>query len=100
MRIKQKSSEEMYSLIKIWEQTNNPVTHFCKERNLSVASFHYWLKKYRHKNTVSSQSGFVSLTISEKQLLHSGSCELIFPDGRKLIFYDKVEASFLLALLS
>jgi len=99
MNNKQKSSAEMYPLIEEWEQSGIPVNSFCKERNLSLASFHYWIKKYRQQKDTTGQSGFVRLTIEPKELVSSVSCELIFPDGKRLVFHDKPEASYLRSLL-
>lgn len=70
MKNKHKSTMEMYPLIEEWEQSGVSVLGFCKERNLSVSSFHYWIKKYREQKSSTGESGFVRLQIQEKESLH------------------------------
>ncbi len=99
MKDKHKSSAQMYPFIEEWEQTGLSVISFCKERDLSVSSFHYWIKKYRQGKSSINQSNFVRLQIHEKGLVNSGSCELVFPDGKRLVFHGQPEVGFLRSLL-
>ena len=86
-------------MIESWKSSGQSQQDFCKTENLAYSVFHYWYKKYRGQEATSTSSAFVPVRI---QSIHAGSpvAELIFPDGRRVNFYQSVEASFLRALLS
>ncbi len=98
MTSKQNNSERMFSLLEEWKTSGISASKFCNDRSLSYHTFNYWLKKYRNKDKKSPQKGFVSLKIKEKE---SGNCkcEIILPDGKRIIFHERTEVSFLRALL-
>ena len=70
---------------------------FCKERQIAYHRFHYWYKKYNDQNASPAQAGFSQLTLPASV---GGSVEVVYPDGRKVIFHQPVEVSFLRHLLS
>ena len=92
------NAEQMFSLIVNYKTAGISGAAFCKEHNLSYHTFHYWLKKYRQKNE-KPEIGFVPLKVKEKETVSAGRCEIIFPDGKRIIFHEKAEATFLRALL-
>ncbi len=94
----QNRTSEMFSLIELWEQSGLSGKAFCKEQNISFHTFYYWLKKFRQKDDDSETTGFVPIKISKTQPV-SSACEIIFPDGKRLIFHEKIDATFLRALL-
>ncbi len=48
MRKSQKySKEEMFLAIEMWRESGLAQIQFCDRENLSIATFGYWLKKYR-----------------------------------------------------
>jgi hypothetical protein len=94
----QSNAEQMLALIDNYRTSGISGKAFCKERNLSYHTFIYWVKKHREKNE-NSVTGFVPLKIKEKDTAVSGKCEIIFPDGRRIVFREKIESSFLRALL-
>jgi hypothetical protein len=94
----QNNAGQMFSLIENYKSSGISGAAFCKEQNLSYHTFHYWLKKYRQKDK-KSEIGFVPLKIKEREAVNSGRCEIIFPDGKRIIFHEKTEATFLRALL-
>jgi hypothetical protein len=89
----------MFSLIEIWKGSGKTQKEFCKEKDIAYHKFHYWFKKYNEQHSQSSESGFTQVTVSKD--IPSSSCgiEVIYPDGRKLIFHQPVAASFLRSLL-
>ncbi len=87
----------MFSLIEDWKSSGKTQVAFCKEKAITYHKFHYWFKKYNHQNSsVSNQGAFVQVMAKDKA---RGAVELIYPDGRRLIFHQSVEASFLRSLL-
>lgn len=94
----QNNAEQMLSLIESYKTSGISGAAFCKEQNLSYHTFNYWLKKYRQKNE-NTTNGFVPLKVKEKETVCSGRCEILLPDGKRIIFHEKTDASFLRALL-
>lgn len=90
----------MFSLIEIWQGSNKTQQQFCKEKDIEYHKFSYWFRKYRavHSPTGTDTKFFKQIKLRE-QNASSAHVELMFPDGRKLIFYQPVDASFLRSLL-
>ena len=90
----------MFSLIEIWKGSGKTQQEFCKETDIAYSKFHYWLKKYNgHGPTPDPSSGFMAVTLNRTSTRSSG-LELVYPDGRRLIFHQDVDPSFLRALLA
>lgn len=91
----------MFSLIEVWKSSGKTQLEFCKEKEIAYHKFHYWFKKYNQKDQlIDGQSGFRRIVVSEQGVLRAGAVELVYPDGRKLVFHPPVDASFLRSLLS
>jgi hypothetical protein len=93
----------MFSLIEIWQSSGQSQRIFCQEKDLAYSKFHYWRKKYEeYRSPSSSEEPFVALTVKKSMpsgTVALGAVELVFPDGRRLIFNQDVEAGFLKTLL-
>ena len=100
MTTKSEKQQAMFSKIESWKNSGQSQQDFCKTENLAYSGFHYWYKKYRGQQATRALPSFVPVHIKSMQ---SGSCpmaELIFPDGRRVNFYQSIDASFLRTLLS
>lgn len=90
--------EEMFSHIEALQPSGKTQAEFCGDRQISYHIFHYWLAK-RSRRSAGPQSGlFTSIHLST-QRAKPGFIELIFPDGRRLVSNQAVEAGFLRSLL-
>ena len=105
----------MFSLIEIWQSSGQSQKTFCQEKDLAYGKFHYWRKKYQEYRSPLSMEGprpdeplgrsFVAVTVKKSKGLETprpvgaGTMELVFPDGRRLIFNQGVDAGFLKTLL-
>jgi hypothetical protein len=92
----------MFSLIEIWKQSNHSQQEFCREKELDYHQFQYWLRRYKRVNESRSEvspPGFTQVRIKER-VVNSAAVELVFPDGRKLVFHQPVDAAFLRSLLN
>ena len=102
----------MFSLIEIWQSSGQSQKSFCHEKDLAYSKFHYWYRKYQEYRSASSSGeprpeesvgrAFVAVRVkksSTSETLPAGALELVFPDGRRLIFNQAVEAGFVKALL-
>ena len=91
----------MFSLIEIWKGSGKTQQEFCKEKEIAYSKFYYWLKKYNAKgSTPDTASGFIPVTVKNGTGVRGRGLELVYPDGRRLIFHHDVDPSFLRALLS
>jgi len=100
MTTKPEKQQAMFSMIESWKGSGQGQQSFCKTQGIAYSVFQYWYKKYREAATEPvTSSPFVPVHI---QPVACGSpvAELILPDGRRVNFYQPVEASFLRTLLS
>ena len=88
----------MFSLIEIWRQSGKTQKEFCREKDLAHHKFYYWLRKYNEVNRSGvDESTFIPIPIGSGA---DGGLEIVYPDGRRLIFHQQVDAGFLRALLA
>ena len=89
----------MFSLIEVWKSSGKTQKEFCQEKDLAYHKFHYWFKKYKGQAQQASD-GSPFMSISMRPALGAGKLEIVYPDGRKVIFHQQVDAGFLRALLA
>ena len=92
----------MFSLIEVWRSGNLTQVEFCRQKDLDYQKFHYWLRKYKDSRgeVASSKAAHSFIKVDLPSMVSTGAVELCLPDGRKLIFHQPVEVSFLRSLLS
>ena len=90
----------MFSLIEVWKKSGKTQREFCQEKDIAYSKFQYWMKKYSEQSSLGKDpGGFVPVVVNNEPK-SSAVMELVFPDGRKLVFHQAVEVSYLQALLS
>ena len=62
-----------------WQQSGLSRQAFCKQANMSYATFHYWQKQFNEL----PQGGFSEVSLGASLDV---CCELIFPSGVRLVF--------------
>lgn len=91
----------MFSLIEVWQKSQQTQQEFCKEKDVDYNQFQYWFRKYRAATSTESRDSKFFKQIKIKDLSMATSLvEIIYPDGRKLVFHQAVDVSFLRSLLS
>lgn len=91
----------MFSLIRLWKESGKTQLEFCKEKDIAYSKFHYWLKKYNTQGETPEESpAFMAVTVKRQPVVRAGTLELVYPDGRRLIFHQDVDPSFVRALLA
>jgi hypothetical protein len=88
----------MFSKIEHWKGSGQSPLAFCKSQNLSISVFQYWRKKHLDQQGTIATSAFVPITIQTTD--RGVVAELIFPNGKRIHFYQQVEVSVLRTLLS
>ena len=87
----------MFSLIEVSKKSGKRQQEFCREKDIAYSKFQYWMKKYRDQSGMVEGNAFVPVFVKDQEKLEC-VMELLFPDGKKLIFHQEVEASYLRAL--
>ena len=88
----------MFALIEAWAQSDQSQKAFCAQQGITYHRFHYWHRRFKdQKEAALPGPAFMPLSV----LAHaSPSAELIYPDGRRLLLHQGVDAAFLKALLN
>jgi len=92
------SREQMFSLIEDWKRSGLTRQAYCRAHSIGYHRFLYWDKKFQAANAVGldEPSSFISLAVPSVV----PSAELIYPDGRRLLFHQGVDPTYLKALLA
>lgn len=93
-------SAEMFPLIRKWERSNLNRKEFCALHDIKPHIFWYWLRRYREEGQVAPKEGrgFVSVEMAESPE-EAVMAEVIYPDGTRVVFKERVGLSFLQGLL-
>jgi hypothetical protein len=91
-----KNSEQLRSekqlMLDEWKASGESIASYCKERNIAYHSFFYWQKKLSSPSSVQKKK-FIKLTPpSSSPVL---STEIIYPNGKRIVFHSSVEVSIL-----
>jgi hypothetical protein len=87
------TSEQMQLAINEWQTSGLSKKAFCRERNITNQTFHYWIKRL---NKISSP-GFTEVTIQTDE--RTSGCEIIFPSGARMVLQGEPSASWLREVL-
>lgn len=90
---KQRTRQEMYSLLNLWKASGISQQSFCKEHQISYSVFQYWLKKLR-KEDCDQTAAFMEVKISSAAA-SSAELEIVFPTGARVIFKTPPAPSFI-----
>ena len=72
--------EEMFTLIKSWESSQESQAHFCNRHDVTLSTFSYWRTKYRKEKRAMPASGsFIGL---QPQLPEG--LEILYPNGVRI----------------
>lgn len=74
--------EMMYSYVEDYKASGLTQSRYCDSIGMKLATFSYWLIKYKNENSPNSSSNFI--TINKEHILDSKEYEIIYPNGVKL----------------
>ena len=89
---------QMFNLIEQWQQSGLTQNVFCQQQSIKYHVFHYWYKRYRQNKGEVNNSSFVKLQIAKPA--SSGSVEIYYPGGVRLVFHEPVSSNYLKTLIS
>ena len=101
MQNREEVQQKMYSLIEQWKTSGQSQKAFCIQHQVRYCVFHYWYKQYRaahpqdplDNSAAQNASSFIPLQVPAC-FPTSSYAELIYPDGRRLLFHQPVDANF------
>jgi hypothetical protein len=82
-KTRRKTSEEMYPLVKVFNESAESMEEFCQEHVISMHVFNYWRSKYSSE-AKPKKSSFVALELSKtKDPLPQSSLvmKISYPNG-------------------
>ena len=98
--------DRIKALITPWQESGKCLTRFCREENISVFSFRYWLKKWGIKpkqHRGEEYNGFfIPLIIKPGNKLPESSSEKIeifYPNGIELRVPVRTDPEFIKSLI-
>ena len=71
-----RNEEEMFSLIRQWEEGDDNRATFCQEHDLTLATFSYWRTKYLKSQKSNTPKGFIELKPISRLPV-----EIVYPNG-------------------
>ena len=90
----------MFSKIGEWQQSGLTQKAWCQAHQIKYHIFHYWYKRYRSDASPATQKQFIALQIQPATIATSVCMELLFADGKRLLFHQLVSSDYLKALIS
>lgn len=95
-----RKSATMFPLIREWEESGLSQKEFCVQHDLKLHIFWYWLRRYRERGQSAKEevSSFVPVKM-ESAAGESVLAEIIYSDGTRVIFKERVGLKLLQSLL-
>lgn len=95
-----RKSEEMFPLIRSWEESGQSQKDFCAQQGIKPHIFWYWLRRYREGQQDKEEpvAGFIPIQVEgrgEDLVL----AEIIYGDGTRVVFKERVGVQLLRSLL-
>ena len=100
-RSRQRSRQEIFNAIEEFDKATISPKEFAAMHQISEATFYNWRKKYRTRNAIKNvPKGFFSVSITPEITDPIGPGLFAQVEGKAIMFYQRVEPSFLKKLLS
>lgn len=88
---------QMFDKILQWQQSGLSQKAWCEQQGIAYHIFHYYYKRFREKENPGSHK-FIKLQVTPNCV--STHLELVYPDGKRLLFHQGVSVDFLKTLIS
>ena len=94
--------EQMFAMVASWQASGLTQKLFCEQEGIRYHVFHYWYKCYRDAQSPSKEAGFIPLNVKLpfSPPDSNGHSEIVFPDGRRVLFHQPVSSDYLKAIIS
>ncbi len=77
--------EEMFALVKAWENSGMDRSTYCKEHGISIATFSYWRTKY--KKSLQPETPFLELqpeSVIKLEVIYPNGVRVLLPKGSSM----------------
>ena len=85
--------EQMQSVVSEWQSSGLSKKEFCRQRNITYQTFHYWCKRL----VSASATGFAEIRVQGHE--RDGGNEIVFPSSARMFFHGEPSAGWLRELL-
>lgn len=91
---KQENRIEMFQLIEEWKQSGESQTSYCKNKNLYLHIFHYWLRRYKDQlRPATTGKAFIPVTIPVNEKTSGNGIEILYPNGVRVVLSKNSDLS-------
>ena len=99
-KISEQRTEQMFAIIQEWEESDLNQKAFYTQRGIKPHIFWYWLRRYRARVQPEKKStkGFIAVEV-EQAAESAVLAEIIYRDGTRLVFKERVGVQVLQSLL-
>lgn len=96
------TEQQMFNMLTHWQLSGISQKAYCEQHDIKYHVFHYWYKRFRDSQANNKQAGkFIPIQIQHPiSTTKNAGIELLFPDGRRLLFNQPVSADFIKAIIS
>lgn len=85
-------TEEKQLMLADWKTSGQSIATYCKEKGIAYHSFFYWQKKLSSSSSLPKKK-FIKLPPPSSSAVLS--TEIIYPNGKRIVFHSAVEVSVL-----
>jgi hypothetical protein len=96
---KLKYRQQMLSMVEDWKRSGQNQRAYCQAHSISYHQFHYWYKRYKMGQVPGNDSGSSFIEVQLPAPQSHDYAEVIYPDGKRVLFHQAVDVSFLKALI-
>ena len=86
-------------VIREQEASGMPISAFCKKRNVSTASYFSWRRRLSQPDQNDTAAKFVPLELVPPAMTTRPGCEVVLPDGCRIIVSRQCDANWLREIL-
>jgi transposase-like protein len=90
--------KEMFSLIRKWKESGINQKDFCRQHDLTLHAFYYWLRKYKQINVL-SENGFLPVELRPPVSDTREDIQIRYPNGVLVILDKSISISRIRALI-
>jgi hypothetical protein len=87
------TSDQMQVIVTDWQTSGLSKKAFCRDRNITYQTFHYWCKRV----IGGPSQGFTELSVDSSKV--GSGCQIIFPSGARMVLDGELSVQWLREVL-
>ena len=97
--MKQKTAEEMRSILKSFSSYSGTKKEFCQEQGIKLHILSYWLQKFKKSANKPASNKFIPLQVDRPIPIKDKHIEFYYPNGLRLVLPNDTQLKVLRALI-